>query len=67
MRNALRAILAAGAVLVLSGCAQEIIGQKEDMLAAAGFRVKTADTPERIQVLAAVAAEPVRAGAAERP
>ncbi len=51
MRNALRAILAAGAVLVLSGCAQEIISQKSDMLVAAGFRVKTADTPERIRSL----------------
>ena len=54
MRNTLFAMLAAGAVLVTSGCAQEIIGQKENMLAAAGFRVKPANTPERIQSLQAL-------------
>ncbi len=54
MRNTLIAILSAGAVLVTSGCAQQVIGQKEDMLSAAGFRVKTADTPERLQSLQAL-------------
>lgn len=41
-------LAAASAAMVLSGCAAEI-EQREDMLAAAGFRVKTATTPERLQ------------------
>lgn len=42
---------AAGAVLLTAGCAQQVIGQKEDLLSAAGFRVKTADSPERLRSL----------------
>ena len=40
-----------GAVFATAGCTQQIIGQKEDMLAAAGFRIQPANTPERIQSL----------------
>ena len=51
MRNTVIAMLLFGAVLLTSGCAREVIGQKEDMLAAAGFRIKPANTPDRIQSL----------------
>jgi hypothetical protein len=43
--------LAVVAVLAAAGCAQEVISQRENMLAAAGFRVQPANTPERIQSL----------------
>lgn len=46
--------LAAVAVLATAGCAQEVISQRENMLAAAGFRVQPANTPERIQSLQAL-------------
>jgi hypothetical protein len=46
--------LAAVAVLAAAGCAQEVISQRENMLAAAGFRVQPANTPERLQSLQAL-------------
>jgi len=36
--------------LGLAGCA-DAVQQKDDMLAAAGFRIKPADTPERLALL----------------
>ena len=48
MRLATRAVMAAAAVL-LAGCAteQQIVAGQENMLAAAGFVARPADTPER--------------------
>jgi hypothetical protein len=40
-------------VLAAAGCAAEI-EQREDLLSAAGFRVKTANTPDRLQSLQAL-------------
>ena len=39
--------------LTAAGCAsqQELVGQKEDLLAAAGFQVRVADTPHRIAAM----------------
>ena len=51
MRITWKQTLAAVAVLATAGCAQQIIGQRENMLAAAGFRVQPANTPERVQSL----------------
>ena len=51
MRHGLFRALAAGAVLSAAGCAQDIIIQRENMLAAAGFRVQPANSAERIRSL----------------
>ena len=51
MRTTLLRIVSVGAVLATAGCAQEIIGRRENMLTAAGFRVQPANTPERVQSL----------------
>ena len=40
-----------GLLLGLSGCAQQFIPQRENMLAAAGFQVEPADTPARMEQL----------------
>lgn len=42
-----------GAALVLGACANPaaVIGQREDMLAAAGFSLRPADTPDRVASL----------------
>ena len=42
-----------GLVLSAAGCAsqQQIVGQKEDLLAATGFLVKVADTPQRLAAM----------------
>lgn len=47
MRTKLLAVLSVGAVLAFGGCTRQVVEQREDMLAAAGFRVKPANTPER--------------------
>lgn len=51
MRARLLATLAVGVVLVSTGCTRQVVEQKEDLLSAAGFRVKTANTPERRESL----------------
>src|SRR5215472_2769448 len=45
--------LAAGLALAVSACAsqQQLVGQKEDLLAAAGFQVRVADTPQRLAAM----------------
>jgi hypothetical protein len=45
--------LAAGLALAVAACVspQALVGQKEDLLAAAGFQVRPADTPHRIAAL----------------
>ncbi len=47
MRTKLLAMLSVGVVLVSAGCTRQIVEQREDLLSAAGFRVKPANTPER--------------------
>jgi hypothetical protein len=44
---------ATGFVLSTAACAsqQQIVGQKEDLLAAAGFLVRVADTPQRLAAM----------------
>ncbi|HEY1301187.1 MAG TPA: hypothetical protein VGF07_11870 [Stellaceae bacterium] len=44
---------AATLLLALAGCASptQQVGQKEDLLAAAGFQVRTADTPQRLAAM----------------
>jgi hypothetical protein len=44
---------ATGFVLSTAACAsqQKIVGQKEDLLAAAGFLVRVADTPQRLAAM----------------
>jgi len=44
---------ATGFVLSAAGCAsqQQLVGQKEDLLAAAGFLVRVADTPQRVAAM----------------
>lgn len=54
MRTKLLATLLTGTVLVTAGCTRQIVNQKEDLLSAAGFRVKTANTSERRQSLQAL-------------
>jgi hypothetical protein len=44
---------AVGAILVLAGCAAEV-EQREDLLSAAGFRVKTASTADRLRSMQAL-------------
>lgn len=46
-------LAAACAVLVVASCAAEV-EQREDLLSAAGFRVKTASTAERLQSMQAL-------------
>jgi hypothetical protein len=43
----------AGIALGVAGCAsqQQLVGQKEDLLAAAGFQVRIADTPQRLAAM----------------
>jgi hypothetical protein len=43
----------AGLALGLAGCAsqQQLVGQKEDLLAAAGFQVRVADSPRRVAAM----------------
>ena len=40
-------------LLAVTGCAsqQQLVGQKEDLLAAAGFQIKVADTPQRLAAI----------------
>jgi hypothetical protein len=42
-----------GFALVAAGCAtqQQLVGQKEDLLAAAGFQVRISDTPQRLAAM----------------
>lgn len=42
-----------GLVLAVAGCAspQQQVAQKEDLLAAAGFQVRVADTPQRLAAM----------------
>ena len=47
MRTKLLAALAVGVVLFSAGCARQVVQQREDLLSAAGFAVRSADTPER--------------------
>jgi hypothetical protein len=44
---------AAALMLTLAACASpaQQVGQKEDLLAAAGFQVRTADTPQRLAAM----------------
>ncbi len=51
MRTKLLATLAVGAALFSAGCTRQVVEQKEDLLSAAGFRVKPANTPERRESL----------------
>ncbi len=46
-------IAVAAVVLGIAGCAspQQQVGQKEDLLAAAGFQVRPADSPHRIAAM----------------
>src|SRR5260370_17518979 len=39
--------------LAVVGCAsqQQLVGQKEDLLAAAGFQIRTADNPQRLATM----------------
>ena len=41
------------ALLAVTGCAtqQQLVGQKEDLLAAAGFQVRISDTPQRLAAM----------------
>jgi hypothetical protein len=43
----------AGFALGAAGCAsqQELVGQKEDLLAAAGFQIRVADSPHRVAAM----------------
>ena len=43
----------AGILCGIAGCAspQQQVAQKEDLLAAAGFQVKIADTPQRLAAM----------------
>jgi hypothetical protein len=43
----------AGLALAAAGCAtqQQLVGQKEDLLAAAGFQVRPADSPHRVAAM----------------
>ena len=47
------AFCALTALLAVSGCAsqQQLVGQKEDLLAAAGFQVRIADSPHRLAAM----------------
>lgn len=47
MRSKLLAMLSVGAVLLSAGCTRQIVEERQDLLSAAGFRVKPANTPER--------------------
>jgi hypothetical protein len=40
-------------LLAVAGCAsqQQLVGQKEDLLAAAGFQIRTADNPQRLAAM----------------
>ena len=40
-------------LLAVSGCAsqQQLVGQKEDLLAAAGFQIRIADNPQRLAAM----------------
>ena len=53
MRRSTRAGVVAAALLGIAGCvsSQQQVGQKEDLLAAAGFQVRPADSPHRIAAM----------------
>jgi hypothetical protein len=40
-------------LFAVAGCAsqQQLVGQKEDLLGAAGFQIKTADSPQRLAAM----------------
>ena len=40
-------------LLAIAGCAsqQQLVGQKEDLLAAAGFQIRVSDTPHRLAAM----------------
>ena len=42
-------------LLAVAGCAtqQQLVGQKEDLLAAAGFQIRVSDTPHRLAAMLA--------------
>jgi hypothetical protein len=46
-------LIAFCALLAVAGCAsqQQLVGQKEDLLAAAGFQIRTADNPQRLAAM----------------
>ncbi len=54
MRTASLAALSIVVALASAGCTRQIVEQREDMLSAAGFRIKTANTPERRRSLQAL-------------
>ena len=47
------ALCALTGLLAVSGCAsqQQLVGQKEDLLAAAGFQIRIADSPHRLAAM----------------
>ena len=47
MRTKLLAVVSVCAALASAGCTRQAVEQKQDLLSAAGFRVKPANTPER--------------------
>ena len=51
----------AGLIFGVAGCVspQQQAAQKEDLLAAAGFQVRVADTPQRLAATEAAAAEQI--------
>ena len=53
MKRLVGLMAATGFALSAAGCAsqQQIVGQKEDLLAAAGFLVRVADTPRRLAAM----------------
>lgn len=53
MKRLVGLMAATGFVLSTAACAsqQQIVGQKEDLLAAAGFLVRVADTPQRLAAM----------------
>ena len=53
MRKPILIHAAAAAALGVAGCVspQEQIAQKEDLLAAAGFQIRLADTPKRLAAM----------------
>jgi hypothetical protein len=38
-------------VIVGSASQQQLVGQEEDLLAAAGFKIRTADTPKHLAAI----------------
>lgn len=50
----IRRIAAVALLLALTGCAAEVVAQRETLLAAAGFRVEPAQTPAELAALRAL-------------